>query len=72
MSIRIQLSELLSAYCTVPEADDAALPIDSLSLIQVIEEVENTWPIRVRPTDASPANFGTFGRLVAFVESRLP
>ena len=72
MSTRTQLTELLSAYCTVSESDEDALNIDSLSLIQVIEEIETAWAIRVRPTEASLANFGTFGRVLAFVESRLP
>ncbi|MFO0662799.1 MAG: acyl carrier protein [Polyangiaceae bacterium] len=70
MSTETKVRDLLCAYCTVPEQAGATLEIDSLSLIQLVEELEVAFDIRVLPSEASPANFGTVERLVAFVEGK--
>lgn len=67
---RPKIVELLSAYCTVSNDDEAPLEIDSLSLIQLVEELEISFDLRVLPSEAVPANFGTVSRMVAFVRGK--
>lgn len=72
MSERSKIVELLGAYCTVPQDDDTALELDSLSLIQLVEELEVAFAVRVLASEASPANFGSIGHIVAFVRGKRP
>ena len=70
MNKREKIVELVSAYCTIPESDDVELALDSLSLIQLVEELEVAFDIRVLPSEAGPASFGSIGRIVVFVERK--
>lgn len=70
MDVREKIVELLSAYCAVPNAPDAPLEIDSLSLLQLIEELEVAFGFSVRASEATSENFGSLTRIVAFVESK--
>lgn len=70
MDVRGRISELLGAYCAVPADDAATLQLDSLSLLQLIEELELAFDLRVRASEATPEHFGSLARIVAFVEGR--
>ncbi len=61
---------LVASHAEVPPGDDEALALDSLTLISVIEAVEEKFGVRVGPRDAIPANFGSISRIALFVESR--
>ena len=67
---RAKIVELLGAYCTVPSDDEAPLEIDSLSLIQLVEELEIAFDLRVLPSEATPAHFGAIAKVVAFVRGK--
>lgn len=70
MSNREKIVELVSAYCTIPATDATALELDSLSLIQLVEDLEVAFDIRVLPSEAAPQHFGSVERMVAFVEGK--
>lgn len=67
---RAKIVELLGAYCTVPSDDEAPLEIDSLSLIQFVEELEIAFDLRVLPSEATPAHFGSVAKVMAYVRGK--
>ena len=46
--------------------DDA--PLDSLSLLQLVSELEDTFDIQVTPTELIPANFNSAKAIWAMVQ----
>ena len=70
IDVRPKILELVGAYCTIPATDDAPLDVDSLSLIQLVEELEIAFDLRVLPSEASPENFGSVARILAFVGAK--
>lgn len=49
-----------------PLGDDG-LCLDSINLLNLIGEIEQGLGVRIHEDQVSPANFGTIGRLLAFV-----
>ena len=69
--LRAKLRSILSAYVDVPSDDDAALELDSLSVVRLIEELEDTLNITVRAADATPENFHSIAALNALIRAKL-
>ena len=70
MTTAEQVRTLLAALAEVPGDDEAALALDSLTLVQLVEAVEDHFGIRVAPLDVVPARFGSIGAIARYVESR--
>jgi acyl carrier protein len=79
-SIRERLAALVASVC-VPPADPGrltddtkligeGLALDSLALLEVVVGLESEFGLAVPGTDVTSANFGTLGRLCAFVGAR--
>jgi acyl carrier protein len=66
----VQVRTLLSALAEVPAGDDAPLALDSLTLVQLVEALEDHFGVRVAPLDVVPAHFGSIGAIARYVESR--
>ena len=64
--VRAIVAELADA----PPSDDAPLELDSLTLVQLVEALEDRFAIRVAPRDVVPANFGSIAAICAYVASR--
>jgi acyl carrier protein len=45
------------------------LDLDSLSVLELVVGIEK-WGIEVPPSDVTPENLATFGRLLRYVEGR--
>ncbi len=58
----------LGAEYTDPPADDAPLALDSLSMVTLIESLEDRFDIRVAPRDVNADNFGSIDKLAAYIE----
>ncbi len=51
-------------------ADDAPLDLDSLTLVQIAEELEARFEFVVRAADLTPANFDSVAAMAAYVRAR--
>jgi acyl carrier protein len=65
-----QVRTLLAALAEVPVDDEAPLALDSLTLVQLVEAIEDHFGIRVAPLDVVPARFGSIEAIARYVESR--
>lgn len=79
-SPRDRLAALVASVC-VPAADPAqlddetkliaaGLALDSLALLELVVGLEAEFGVAVPESDVTSANFGTFGRLRAYVDAR--
>jgi acyl carrier protein len=50
---------------------DEGLCLDSIKLMELVTDIEETLEIRVEEEEVTPETFGTVGRLVRFLESRV-
>lgn len=53
-----------------PATDDEPLELDSLGVVQLVEAIEDRLGIVVSAADVVPENFGSLGRVLAFLEER--
>ena len=70
MTTAVQVRTLLSALAEVPPDDEASLALDSLTLVQLVEALEDHFDVRVAPLDVVPTHFGSIGAIARYVESR--
>jgi acyl carrier protein len=70
-SIGSAVREVVSTLADCPSADDALLDVDSLTLVELAEALEDRFGFRVKATDVSPDNFSTIGKLVEYVSGRV-
>lgn len=64
--VRLLLEELSDA----PSDDNAPLDIDSLTLVQLVEALEDKFAIRVAARDVVPGNFGSIAAITAYLEGK--
>ena len=64
-----QVLQILSAYTAVGGPDET-LDLDSLSLIQLVEELEEEFNILVGAADVVPAHFSSARAIAAFLGAR--
>lgn len=50
---------------------DGGLCLDSLTLMDLLAEIEETFGVALSEADITPANFGTPGRLLRFLRGRM-
>jgi acyl carrier protein len=53
------------------DGDDKPLELDSLTLVQLVEALEEEFDLRVRPSEVVPENFGSVAAMIAFVSARV-
>jgi acyl carrier protein len=66
--LRARVRALLAEQADVPEADDAPLDLDSLTLVLLVEAIEAELGVHVAARQVTPANFGTISAIVAFLQ----
>lgn len=54
----------------IGDGDNLWREVNSLTLLQLVEYVEEKFAIRVKPIDFAPQNFSTIDSIVKFVETR--
>lgn len=67
--LRAALRELIAAYADVTD-DAAPLDLDSLSLIQLTEEIEARFGLVVAAADLVPAHFASVDAMAAYLGGR--
>lgn len=53
-----------------PMGDDEPLEVDSLTIVMLVEALEDLFGIRIAPRDLTPEHFATVRSLAALVESK--
>lgn len=66
-----RIREVVESLADCPEDSSAPLDVDSLTLVQIVEELEVVFDIRVRPSDVVPDNFASLAALAAYVGARI-
>lgn len=66
-----KVREVVESLTDCPEDSAAPLEVDSLTLVQIVEELEMVFDLRVRPSEVVPENFGSLAALVAYVGARV-
>ncbi len=67
-----QIRALVADLHPVPDADSAALDMDSLSIVMLIEALEDKLGMHVAARDVVPENFATIAALADYVERNRP
>ncbi len=61
-----KVRELVAGYAEVT-ADDAPLELDSLSMVQLAEDLEAEFDFVLRADDLEPTSFGSVAAITAFL-----
>lgn len=69
MTLIDEVRDLVSGYTEVP-GDEAPLALDSLTLVTLLEALEERFAIRVAPREATPEHFGSVARMARYVEGK--
>jgi acyl carrier protein len=70
MSLESDLRALVADHAIVSADDSAPIELDSLTLVTIVEALEDEFGIRVQARDVVPSNFATLAAIVAFVRAR--
>lgn len=70
MTLADEVRALIAEHAEVTADDDAPLAIDSLTLVTIVEALEDKFAIRVAARDVVPASFGSIAAITAYVASR--
>jgi acyl carrier protein len=70
MDVREIVRSVASEHAEVPDDDQAALELDSLAVVTIVEALEDRLGIRVAPRDVTGDNFRSIASIVSYVESK--
>ena len=70
MTTADEVRALVEELADVPLDDAAPLAVDSLTLVQIVEAIEDRFGIRVAARDVVPASFGSLAAICNYVESK--
>lgn len=71
MTLKDEVRTLVSEHADVG-ADEDRLDVDSLTLVTIIEALEERFDVRVAPRDAVPENFASVAAITRFLEAKRP
>lgn len=61
---------IVAEHVEVPEDDAAPLELDSLTLVLIVEALEERLGLRVAASEVIPENFASVASIAAFVERK--
>jgi len=64
------LRSLLAELAELPDRDEDPLEVDSLTLVQITEAIEERFDFVVHARDLVPENFGSVAAIAAFLRGR--
>ena len=64
------MRELVSELSGAPATDDAPLELDSLTIVTLIEALEDAFDVRFAARDANEDNFRSVAALAALVDEK--
>ncbi len=70
MTLEDELRALFAEHATVPPDDAAPLELDSLTLVTIVEALEDRFALRIQAREVVPANFASLAAIAAFVRAR--
>jgi len=70
MTLEDELRALVAEHATVSPDDAAPLELDSLTLVTIVEALEDRFDLRVQAREVVPANFASLAAIAAFVRAR--
>ena len=65
-----QVRAVVETFADGSDDDDSALDLDSLTVVQLVEALEDEFAIRIRPRDVTAENFASVSALVGFVRTK--
>ena len=68
--IRDQVRAILADLADVPVRDDAPLDLDSLTLVQLVEALEDARGVRIAAREVTREHFGSIDAIVRFLEAK--
>lgn len=71
-NVTIQAVRELVADLHAPLGEDEPLEADSLTIVMLVEALEDRFDIRIAPRDLTPEHFATVRSLATLVESKQP
>ncbi len=67
---RARVREIVSELSGAPATDDAPLELDSLTVVTLIEALEDAFDVRFAARDANEDNFRSVAALAALVDEK--
>jgi acyl carrier protein len=67
---RARVRELVSELSEAPASDDAPLDLDSLTVVTLIEALEDAFEVRFAARDANEDNFRSIAALAALIDHK--
>ena len=64
------IREIVSEHFDVCPDDHAPLELESIVLIEILEEIELRCHIQVHPSDLIPEHFSTIAQMIQFVHTK--
>jgi acyl carrier protein len=68
--LRDQVRQILTELADAPERDDTPLKLDSLTLVQLVEALEDACAIRIGAREVTPESFASIDAIVRFLETK--
>lgn len=62
---------IVSEHAPAPDDDGSPLELDSLTVVVLIEALEDRFEIRVAPREVTPERFASIAALAAFIEQKV-
>lgn len=68
--LRARVRAIVSEHADVPATDDATLELDSLTVVTIVEALEDAFDVRFAARDASPETFASIAALARVVAAK--
>ncbi|MBM3271258.1 MAG: acyl carrier protein [Candidatus Sericytochromatia bacterium] len=68
--LSITVREIVAGLGPAPAGDEAALDLDSLGVVMLVEALEDRLGVRIGPRDVVPENLGSVANICAFLARR--
>ena len=64
------IREIIGAHIEPPPSDHEPLQLDSIVLIEILEEIEVRCNIHIHPSDLIPEHFSTVEQMIRFFQTK--
>jgi acyl carrier protein len=70
VSVSDDVRRIVAELADAPPEDSGALDVDSLTLVQIVEALEERFAIRISAREVVPENFASIAAIAAFITAR--
>lgn len=70
VDIEAIIREIMGEHMTSTPTDHELLDLDSITLIEILEEIETRCNIRIHPSDLIPEHFSTIAQMIRFFRKK--